>query len=238
MKCLIVDDEEMAIKVLETYINKISSLEIVATHSNAMDAFSTLQETHIDILFLDIQMPKLTGFGLLKTLANPPHVILTTAHREYALESYEFTVTDYVLKPVSFERFLKAIEKIRYFEQKQLLPLTTANTPATASPSFFYIRSNRQFIKINLDEVLYIQSLRNHIRIVTTTSSHIALTAIGEMEEKLPPQHFMRVHRSYIVALSKIHQFTPTSVLVGEQTLPVGGYYKKELMERLEKGLI
>ncbi len=237
MKCIIVDDEEMAIKVLENHIGKISNLEIVATFTNAMDAFSALQQQHIDIVFLDIQMPGLTGFELLKTLSVHPYIIITTAHREFALESYDFLITDYLLKPISFERMLKAIGKIQHFNQGKTLSLPS-EPPAKESPSFIYIRSDRQFVKINLDDVLYMESIRNHVRIVTTRGSHITLTAIGEMEEKLPPQHFLRIHRSYIVALSKIQRFTQSVVIIGEHNLPIGDFYKQELMNRLREGLV
>ena len=233
MKCLIVDDEAIAIKVLKNYIEKISSLEVVASCHNATDAFSILQKQPIDLLFLDIQMPKLTGFGLLKLLPNPPYVFITTAHREYALESFDFTITDYLLKPISFERFLKALGKVQHFEQKikPSIPLETKTNP---DPSFFYVRSDRQFVKIQLEEVLYIESLRNHVRIVTLGGKLITLTSITEMQEKLPPQHFLRVHRSYLVAISKITQFNQTSITLGEKVIPIGGYYKQEVMKQLE----
>jgi DNA-binding LytR/AlgR family response regulator len=235
---MIVDDELMAIKVLENHLSKIASLDIVATHNNAMDAFSTLQKQQIDILFLDLQMPKLTGFGLLRTLAIHPHVIITTAHREYALESYEFKVTDYLLKPISFERLLKAIAKIQQLEQHKLLSITQNNPRQNEVPAFFYIRSDRHFIKIESDKVLYIESIRNHVRIVTTEQNYTTLMSIGEMEEKLPPQHFLRIHRSYIVSLSKVNQFTQSAIRVDGRTLPIGNFYKKEVIKRFQEGIL
>lgn len=240
MKCLIVDDEELAIRVMENHISKIDDLEVVATCSNAMDAFSYIQRQAIDILFLDIQMPKLSGFGLLKTLNSPPHVVITTAHREFALESYEFTITDYLLKPISFERFLRALSKIHHFEQQKLpitTPLMMGQPPLEANPAFFYIQSERQFVKILLEDVLYIESLRNHVKIITLSDNHVTLKSISEMERKLPPQHFIRIHRSYIVNLSKIQQFTHSNIQIGEKTLPIGNLYKNEVVKRLSQDL-
>ncbi|HAS41644.1 MAG TPA: DNA-binding response regulator [Microscillaceae bacterium] len=238
MKCLIVDDEEMAIKVLESHIEKVSTLEIVATCANALEAFAALQEHSVDLIFLDIQMPRMSGFGLLKTLPHYPQVIITTAHRDYALESYEFVVTDYLLKPISFERFLKSLTKVKSPDAK---PMITQVPPVVESqeqsPAFFYVRSNRQFVKINLEEVHYIESLRNHVTIVTDDHKHTTLTSIGEMEEKLPPQHFLRIHRGFIVAIARIQQFTQGTVIVAGQELPIGSLYKKTVLDRLSKYL-
>ena len=235
MKCIIIDDEEMAIKVLESHISKISNLEVVATYNNAMDAFASMQSQKIDIVFLDIQMPKLTGFGLLKTLSSYPNIIITTAHREYALESYDFMISDYLLKPISFERFLKAVSKVQEINFKSELNHPMVQTLNDSTPPFFYIRSDRRFVKINLETILYIESIRNHVRIVTTNGNHITQTMISEMEEKLPPQHFLRIHRSYIVAKSKIQEFTQTNLTINKKTLPIGNYYKREVLRQLEE---
>lgn len=239
MNCIIVDDEELAIKVLENHISKIDTLHIVATCKNAMEAFSRIQREKVDLLFLDIQMPKLSGFGLLKSLPQAPHVVITTAHREFALESYEFTIADYLLKPISFERFLKAISKIHYLDQLKAPVVSSFSEPITQenNQAFFYIQSDRQFVKILLKEVLFIESHRNHVRILTSTGNYITLKSISEMERKLPPQHFIRIHRSYIVNLSKINQFTHSNIQVGDKTLPIGSMYKNEVVKRLSKDL-
>ncbi|MEL7119773.1 MAG: LytTR family DNA-binding domain-containing protein [Bacteroidota bacterium] len=235
MKCIIIDDEEMAIKVLESHISKISNLEIIATYNNAMDAFASMQNQQIDLVFLDIQMPKLTGFGLLKTLSSYPNIIITTAHREYALESYDFIISDYLLKPISFERFLKAVSKVQEINFKSELSNPAVQTINDSTPPFFYIRSDRRFVKINLDTILYIESIRNHVRIVTTDGNHITQTMISEMEEKLPPQYFLRIHRSYIVAKSKIQEFTKTNLTINKKTIPIGNFYKREVLKQLEE---
>ncbi len=237
MKCIIVDDEEMAVKVIENHISHIKSLEVVGIYYNAMDAFSALQNQEVDLLFLDIQMPKMTGLSLLRTLPHPPQVILTTAFREFALEGYELDIVDYLLKPISFDRFMKAIGKVKKREKENQL-LSYSVPEAQQSPAFFYVKSDRQYKKILLDEVLYIESLRNHIKIQTTSGSVITLLGIGEIEKKLPPQHFIRIHRSYITSLSKIQQFSPTQVKVVDKILPIGNQYRKEVFRRLEKDLI
>lgn len=237
MNCLIVDDEEMAVKVIESHISHIDGLEIVGTYYNAIDAFSALQQQPVDILFLDIQMPKMSGLTLLQSLPNKPHVILTTAHRKFALEGYDLDVVDYLLKPIAFDRFLRAIGKVfRLTNQAPVLPIVAPEV--NSAPSFFYIKSDRQFIKILLEEVLFMESLRNHIKIVTTNGNFTTLMSISQMEEKLPPQYFLRIHRSYIIALSKVDRFSQTNVCIEDQTIPIGNLYRKEVFQKLSADLI
>ncbi|MEL6866453.1 MAG: LytTR family DNA-binding domain-containing protein [Bacteroidota bacterium] len=239
MRCLIVDDEHMAIKVIENHLEQIDGLEIVGSYSNAMDAFKVLQSHSVDLLFLDIQMPKMSGLTLLKSLPSKPHVILTTAHREFALEGYELDVVDYLLKPIAFDRFLKAIAKVYRLNNQPSPQISPLVAPApTNEDAFFYIKCDRQFVKIRLDEVLYIESLRNHIKIVSTTGTYLPLMGISQMEEKLPPQDFVRIHRSYVIALSKVERFTQTQVTIKEKSLPIGSSYREEVHKLLGKGLL
>ena len=238
MKCLIVDDEEMAVKVIENHISHIDGLEISGVCYNAMDAFAFLQREEVDLLFLDIQMPKMSGLTLLKSLTYKPHVILTTAHREFALEGFELDVVDYLLKPISLDRFLKSVGKVFRFENNTTKTLPPRIEETTNEPAFFYIKSERQFIKILLDEVLFIESLRNHVKIYTLNDNYITLLGITQILEKLPHQHFVRIHRSYIVSISKIHRFTQTNLMVGKKTLPIGQIYREEVLKRLEANLI
>ena len=235
MKCLIIDDEEMAIRVIENHISKISGLEVAGVYYNAMDAFAALQDKSIDLLFLDIQMPKLSGLGLLQMLSTKPHVILTTAHREFALDGFNLDVVDYLLKPISFDRFLKAVGKVLRLE-KAALPVN-AGAPVVEAPKeeqpFFYIKSDRKFIKILVDEVIYIESLRNHIKVVTVNGSFITLLSISQIEEKLSPQHFIRIHRSFIVPVFRIKQFSQTQVTVMNTELPIGNLYRAAVLKRL-----
>jgi DNA-binding LytR/AlgR family response regulator len=238
LKCIIVDDEEMAIRVIASHIDNIKELEIVGTYSNAIEAFAVLQKQEIDLIFLDIQMPKMNGLTMLRSLSKPPHIILTTAHREFALEGYDLSVMDYLLKPISFERFLKAVGKVLQAEKvQQTLPESPAQLSFGDAP-FIYIKSERQFVKILLNEILYVESLKNHVKIITQKETVISLITISEMEEKLPPQHFLRIHRSYIAAVSKIEKFTHTSIHIGKHELPIGEFYKEEVIKRLSHHLI
>ncbi len=232
LTCIIVDDEEMAIKVLQNHISKIDNLEVIATHDNAIDAFNTLQKVSVDNLFVDIQMPEMSGFGLLKTLPRHPQVIITTAHREYALESYDFKVSDYLLKPISLERLLKSLNKINSLKltSSKLVP---HQTDADEQNDYFYVKHERQHVKVSFDKILYVESLRNQVKIVTLEDSYTILTNISEMEKKLPQHKFCRIHRSFIVALSNIDRYNQTSVNLGTKILPIGNLYKKSLMARL-----
>lgn len=238
MKCLIVDDEELAIKVIENHVRQIAGMEVVGVCYNAMDAFTLLQKEKIDLMFLDIQMPKMSGLSLLKSLPHKPPVILTTAHREFALEGFELDVVDYLLKPVSLDRFLQSVGKIYRRQQGQELPRVATHLSQEVSNPFFYIKSERQFIKILLAEVLYIESLRNHVKIVTTSGNYTTLLGISQMEKKLPPQHFVRCHRSYLIALAKVDRFTQTNLTIGDKMLPIGQNYREEIQRRLQIDLI
>ncbi len=239
MKCMIVDDEPMAIKVIENHLQHLEGLEVVATHHNAMDAMLFLQKNPVDLLFLDIQMPKMSGLSLLKTLNKKPHIVLTTAYRDYALEGYELDIIDYLLKPISFERFVKAIAKVYRLDQRLVShPIVQAPSVTLTEAPFIYIKCDRQNVKILLQDILYIESIKNHIRIFTPEKNYITLLTISQVEEKLPPQHFIRIHRSFIVAISKIDQFTNGQVTISEKTLPIGRHYKQEVMRRLNVNLI
>lgn len=238
MKCLIVDDEELAVKVIENHIQQIDGMEVAGVCHNAMDAFALLQQQPIDLVFLDIQMPKISGLSLLKSMPNKPPVILTTAHREFALEGFELDVVDYLLKPISLDRFLKAVGKIYRLQQRAVPVPAQGQSNREENATFFYIKSDRQFIKIPLAEVLYIESLRNHVKIITTTGNYTTLLGISQMEQKLPPQHFIRIHRSYLIAITKVDRFTQTNLFIGEKTLPIGQNYREEVLRRLQIDLI
>ena len=239
LKCIIVDDEEMAVKVIASHVGNIKELELVGIYTNAVDAFAALQQQQIDIVFLDIQMPRMNGITLIRSLSSPPHIILTTAHREFALEGYDLDVTDYLLKPISFERFLKAVGKVLQHEKIQYDNEALIQAAASNSETpFIYIKSDRQFVKVLLDDILFIESIKNHVKIVTTKQTHFTLVTISDMEEKLPPQRFIRIHRSYIVSVSKLEKFTHTSVTIDKLELPVGESYKNELLKRLNQNLI
>lgn len=241
MNCIIVDDEPMAIKVIENHIQYVENLTVVGTYNSAMTAFTALQNKKVDLIFLDIQMPKMTGLTFVKAMNQSPYIVLTTAHREYALEGYELNITDYLLKPISFERFMKSMAKIYALEQKQVISSTQkqpTEVTVTTSKPFVYVKSDRQFVKVLLEDILYIESIKNHVIIITKKEKITTLQSISQMEEKLPQQFFIRIHRSFIVNLDKIKQFSNAHILIKEKYLPIGRNYKNEVIKRLQDNVL
>lgn len=237
LRCMIVDDEPLALDVLETFIERLENLELVCRCNNAVEAYTCLQNEHIDLLFLDIQMPKLTGIDFLKSLAHPPRVIFTTAYRDYAVEGFELNAVDYLLKPIAFERFLKAVSKVGASE-----PYPAAATPATttagAQPyqeAFIYLKADKKMVKVMLADILYIESLKDYIRVKTDSKEIISYQKISFLEEKLPADKFLRIHRSFIVALDKIQAFSATAVDIGKTEIPIGRFYKTEVLDVLNQ---
>lgn len=234
IQCLIVDDEPLAIQLLKSHVEQISLLEVAATCDNALAAFEVLKSQPVDLLFLDIQMPMLTGVEFLKSLPNAPKVIFTTAYRDYAMEGYELNIVDYLLKPITFERFFKSINK--YLElTKTAQTQTTANQPAVPKRDdvHIYVNVNKKHHKVRFADIRYIESLKDYLRIHTTTESLVTKEKIGEFVEKLP-QGFLRVHRSFIVNQLHITAFTATDIEIGQVEIPIGGNYKLEVTERLK----
>jgi DNA-binding LytR/AlgR family response regulator len=238
LKCLIVDDETLALDILENYIARLDNLELVGRCLNAMEAFNVLKQKKVDLIFLDIQMPKLTGIDFLKNLSHPPKVILTTAYRDYALEGYELNAIDYLLKPISFERFFKAINKVWEITQPNQQTLENPNlilsgTHTTTQEACVYVKADKKMVRISLKDILYIESLKDYVRIKTTEKEVISYQRISYLEEKLPEDMFLRLHRSYIVAIDKIEAFTGNFVEVGKKEIPIGRNYKSEVMKVL-----
>ena len=229
MKCIIIDDEPLAIEVIESYIDRLDDFEIVAKCSNALKAFEILQKQTINVIFLDIQMPKLTGIEFLKSLQNPPQIIFTTAYRDYAIESYELDIVDYLLKPISFDRFLKGIGKL-YRENKTIEPASPSLQITEKEDSYIYLKVDKKMVKILLKDILYIESLKDYVRIKTTEKTVVSHQKISYLEEKLPEECFMRIHRSYIVSLSKVESYSSTTIEVPNQELPIGRNYKNQVL--------
>lgn len=237
MKCMIVEDELPAVKILQNHISHFSDLEVTGIHHHAMSAFADLQKSQVDILFLDIQLPKMSGIQLLHAIVRKPAVILTTAYREFALDGYELEITDYLLKPISFERFTKAIAKVYQAAYKPFTsPHQHAEEPALSEP-FIYIKCEREFVKILLKDLLYVESIKNHVKLVTTQASYITLLSISQLEEKLPAG-FLRIHRSFVVSLQHISRFTHASVNIQNKTIPVGRLYKMQFLNWVSKNML
>ncbi len=233
IKCIIIDDEPLAIQIIEQHLEKIPDLVLTASFQNPLEAFELLKTTKVDLLFLDIQMPLLTGIDFIKALDNPPAVVFTTAYRDYAIESYELNIVDYLLKPISFKRFFKAINKFRKLAQIQV----SNNLPEEVSPTndHIYVNSNKKYVKVLFGHITYVESLKDYIRIHTSDDTIITKDKISEFEKKLPGQ-FLRIHRSYLVNVSKISAFTAKDVEIGSAEIPIGDSYKKEVLLHLKGG--
>ena len=230
MRCLLVDDEPIALDILSTYVGQMPGLQLAGRCQSAVDAFGVLQTQPVDLLFLDIQMPQLSGLELLRTLPTPPRTIITTAYREYALDGYELNVVDYLVKPIAFERFVRAVGKVS--------APTSVRPPSIdlAAPEepFLFVREDRRLVRVDMRDIIALESQRDHVKICTTTQMITTRQTIGYYEELLPAERFLRIHRSFIVALSKIRSITEAQVEVPGQTLPIGRYYKQRVFERLQ----
>lgn len=234
--CLIVDDEPPALEVLKKYIHSVQHLELASTCADAIEALTFLQQHPVDLLFLDIQMPQLLGTDLIRTLKKPPKVIFTTAFRKFAVEGFELDAVDYLLKPISFERFLKAVNKVM---DTSINVFEYSNNATEAGnrhiDAFINLRADRKNIKVPLDDILYIESLKDYIKVVTKNKTIITKQSISSIEEILPREQFIRIHRSFIVSVSKIESFTNEIIEIGKKELPISRMYKLEVTKSLNR---
>lgn len=233
ISCLIVEDEPLARNLLTEYVRKVPYLDLVKACSGPLEAMEILRTTNVDLLFLDVQMPEITGISFLKSLRKKPLVILTTAYSEYALEGYELDITDYLLKPITFERFLKAVDKVN----QRISTGTTAapEKPATEAPSpFIFVKDGTKLVKIRWDDILYVEGLKDYVTIHTRTQKVISLQRLKVLEEQLPSDKFIRVHNSFIVALDAIDSVHKDRIQIGAASVPVGDTYKKAFREFIE----
>ena len=222
IRCILTDDEPMARKGLQGYIEKIDFLELVAVCENAIELNSVLKQQPADLLFLDIEMPYMTGIELLKNLSNPPKVIFTTAYDKYALQGFELEVLDYLLKPISFERFLKAANKA-YDHFKQ----------ADQRPDHVFVKAENKLEKVRFDEILFIEALENYIGIYMADKKLVTHSTLKAFQEKLPPQQFIQPHKSYLVAIDKINSIEGNVLHVQQYQVPISKYQKEEVLERI-----
>ena len=232
--CLAVDDEPPALEVLKKYINSVNSLELAGTCSDAIEALNFLQQQPVDLLFLDIKMPELQGTDLLKTLKNPPKVIFTTAYRKFAVEGFELDALDYLLKPISFERFLKAVNKVVEWQAMNVTIPAISETSQENQTDFIYFRSDRKMVKVAMDDILYVESLKDYIKVVTKNKTLITKHSISLLEENLPGNNFLRIHRSFIVAINKIESYNTELIEIGKQELPISRMYRHEVERVLQ----
>lgn len=229
IKCILVDDEPLARSLLEGHIAAVPFLEHCGSFKNAILAADFLTKNKVDLIFLDIQMPMLTGIQFLKTLSRPPKVIFTTAYREYAIESYELEVADYLLKPITFERFFKAVSKLNIPVQ------TTPSVTSQASPETIFVQSNKKHIKVVLDDILYVESLKDYLKIHQKEGVLVIKERISHFVTQLPPNRFLQVHRSYIVNTAAVTAFTQLDVEIGAVEIPIGGKYKEGVLNVLKR---
>jgi two-component system LytT family response regulator len=223
--CIIVDDEPLAIEVIRTHVSTVGIFNIKGECINTIEAFKILSAEKIDLMFLDIQMPGMKGTDFLKSLVNPPKVILTTAYRDYALEGFDLNVIDYLLKPVPYERFLRAVDKFLNNESRK--PGDTENE------KFIYLNINKKVHKILVDEIVYVESIKDYLSIHTVSGDIVAKHTISAFELLLPENAFIRIHRSYIVSVSKIRGFNTQFIEVGKKELPIGPNYQSAVFEKL-----
>lgn len=240
IKCLIVDDEKLALTLLESYIQKIPQLELVDKCKNPMDAMQVLQEQKVDLMFLDIQMPGLTGIEFLQSLVHKPTVIFTTAYSEYAIEGYQLDVIDYLLKPFSFERFVKAVNKaIENIKLKRGNGLEIKNHPTETNgkieneKTYIQIKADHKIYKLKLDEIIYIEGLKEYVSYYTATQRIIALESLKKLEETLPKGKFLRIHKSYIISIEKVKALDGNLLEISDKKLPVGKTYKEQVMQTI-----
>ena len=232
IKCIIVEDETLAQQVIQSHLKKVDQFELVGICNNALEAADLLAKEEVDLVFLDIQLPGMSGLNLLRSLQNPPLVVLTTAYAEYALESYELNVIDYLLKPISFERFSKAVNKIINGRL-----ITAMAKEKDVSPDHMFIKSNSKFFKVNFSEIIYIESMKDYLKIHTPEYKLVTHQTMYDMEKVLPAKKFIRVHKSYIVAISHIKTIYGNSIEIGKQTIPIGNIYKDKVTSLIGRKL-
>jgi DNA-binding LytR/AlgR family response regulator len=227
LNCLIVDDEPVARKGLEEYINEVDFLHLAGKCENAVKASAFLNEGHIDLILLDIQMPKLSGIDFLKTLKNPPMVIFTTAYSDYALEGYTLDIIDYLVKPIPFERFLKAVQKAHDFHRLKHM--------ASSQPEqeYFFIKCDHKYERVNYNDVLYIEAMQNYCIVHVADRKMITYITFSGLESQLPPEQFLKVHKSFLVSVSKIKSLDGNEIIIGHSRIPISRNLKDEVMKKI-----
>jgi DNA-binding LytR/AlgR family response regulator len=232
IRCLAIDDEKLALELIEDNIKKIPFLELVQTCSSAMEAMAVLRTQPVDLIFLDIQMPDISGIQLLKSLHHKPMVIFTTAFTKYATEGFDLDVIDYLLKPYSFERFLKAVNKVHEYMDLRDRATKEVNAKEIATSSnFLFVKADYKLYKINLKDILYIEGLKDYVKIYLSEKPIVTQMSMKTLEEKLPPNDFIRVHRSFIVAFNKIDFIQKQALTIGKKEIPISEHYRDQLFK-------
>ncbi|XMO85442.1 LytTR family DNA-binding domain-containing protein [Algibacter sp. AS12] len=234
ISCIIIDDEPLALELLEDFISKISFLKLVATCSNGFEATNILHTQKIDLIFTDIEMPNFSGIDIIKSLEYKPHFIFTTAYSHYAVEGFNLNAIDYLVKPIPFHRFLKAATRALNIITEKVEPATTIIEKPSNEPEYIFVKSEYENIKINVNEIKYVEGLKDYIKIHTANKKPIlTLNSLKNFEEKLGLSNFIRVHKSYIVSISHIHSVQRNRIIIDEKWIPIGFSYKNDFIKKI-----
>jgi DNA-binding LytR/AlgR family response regulator len=232
-RCLIIDDEPLGIKLIKAHLDKLESFEVVGECKSALKAVEYLRTEKIDLIFLDINMPEISGIDFLKTLSDPPYVIITTAYREYAIEGYELDVVDFLLKPISFERFLKAIN--RYCNRTRTSPVKEGNnSDETDEKKHIYIQDGKNTFKLLYDDIIYFEGYGEYVKVITINKNYLVRDTLAEFEHRLSSDFFLRIHKSYLINIRKILGFSTIHVMLKSNELPIGRVYREKVMNILK----
>jgi len=229
IKCIIIDDEQLAIQVIENHLKNFDNIDIVGTFNNPLKAYSILEEEKVDVVFLDINMPQMSGFTFIDNLNNKPLIVITTAYREYAVKSFELNVLDYLVKPIPFNRFLKAMNKV--YQQVHLN--TASGDVSLQQEPHIFLKVNKKLIKINLNDIFYIESLKDYIKVITKLGDYVVHKSLTAITEELPQSNFIRIHRSYTISIKKIEALEGNTVEISNKRIPIGRNYLKQTKERI-----
>ncbi len=229
IKCVIIDDERLAIEVIENHLKNFDHVEIVATFENPLKAYPLLEQEKIDVIFLDINMPQMTGFSFIENLTNKPLIVIITAYREYAVKSFELSVLDYLVKPIPFNRFLKTMNKVY---QQVYVNSVSGDSNLQQEPHIF-LKVHKKLVKINLNDILFIESLKDYIKVITTVGDYVVHKSLTAITEELPQSSFIRIHRSYTISINKIIALEGNTIEISNKKIPIGRNYLKKTKERI-----
>jgi two-component system, LytTR family, response regulator len=232
IKCIIIDDEPLAVKVIKNHLKEFQNMELIAAFNTPIAALPIIEQNDVDVIFLDINMPKMSGLEFLKTLKNKPHIVITTAYREYAVESFDLDVLDYLVKPIPFGRFLKAINKIT--NQLQLEKEITKEH-FLKEDAFIFLKVDKKLMKIKLKDILYIESLKDYIKVITKLGDYLVHKSMTSISEELPSENFLRIHRSFTIAINKITAIEGNSVEIANRRIPMGRNYLQFAKQKILK---
>ena len=233
LKCMVIDDEPLAIQLLANHISRVTFLELTNSFNNPMEALISFSSNPVDLIFLDIQMPQLTGIQFMKLLQKRAQVVITSAYEQYAIDGFEHNVTDYLLKPISFERFYIAVEKA-YNHKNPEHKLEHKQDLYPATGGYIFVKVETRMVRVELDDILFIEGLKNYVSIFTKTKRIVTLQVMKQLEEILPPNRFVRVHKSFIIALDKINSIERQEIYIGDRIIPIGITYQEHFFKMLE----